>query len=297
MCCCASTYSFNHRIISGCIMENKISTKGVFFLLMTAFCWSLAGLFIRASHLNGLGFSMMSSIVAIPLSMIIHHKKLVFNKMTVTVGVFQFLMSLTFIYANKLTSVANAIVLQYSSTIFVLIYQSIDLRKLPTKRQTGIIAIVFIGMALFFADTLSFSHLLGNILAIISGACFGMQFYLNNKEDAEAFSSTIFAYMFSLTVGLIVFRGLPDFHITDAFGVCGYGFFPMCLGGIFLALGISCTEAFTANLICMLEVILAPLWAFIFFHETISGISLIGAAMVVGGIILNLILDFKKAAI
>ena len=111
MCCCASTYSFNHRIISGCIMENKISTKGVFFLLMTAFCWSLAGLFIRASHLSGLGFSMMSSIVAIPLSMIIHHKKLVFNKMTITVGVFQFLMSLTFIYANKLTSVANAIVL------------------------------------------------------------------------------------------------------------------------------------------------------------------------------------------
>ena len=88
MCCCASAYSFNHRIISGCIMENKISTKGVFFLLMTAFCWSLAGLFIRASHLSGLGFSMMSSIVAIPLSMIIHHKKLVFNKMTVTVGVF-----------------------------------------------------------------------------------------------------------------------------------------------------------------------------------------------------------------
>ena len=265
MCCCAGAYSFNHRIISGCIMENKISTKGVFYLLMTAFCWSLAGLFIRASHLSGLGFSMMSSIVAIPLSMIIHHKKLVFNKLTITVGVFQFLMSLTFIYANKLTSVANAI--------------------------------VFIGMALFFADTLSFSHLLGNILAITSGACFGMQFYLNNKEDAEAFSSTIFAYMFSLTVGLIVFRGLPNFQITDAFGVCGYGFFPMCLGGIFLALGISCTEAFTANLICMLEVILAPLWAFIFFHETISGISLIGAGMVVGGIILNLILDFKKAAI
>lgn len=126
MCCCAGTYSFNHRIISCSVMENKISTKGVFFLLMTAFCWSLAGLFIRASHLSGLGFSMMSSIVAIPLSMIIHHKKLVFNKMTVTVGVFQFLMSLTFIYANKLTSVANAIVLQYSSTIFVLIYQSID---------------------------------------------------------------------------------------------------------------------------------------------------------------------------
>lgn len=160
MCCCAGTYSFNHRIISGCIMENKISTKGVFFLLMTAFCWSLAGLFIRASHLSGLGFSMMSSIVAIPLSMIIHHKKLVFNKMTVTVGVFQFLMSLTFIYANKLTSVANAIVLQYSSTIFVLIYQSIDLRKLPTKRQMGIIAIVFIGMALFFCR---YSFLLASI--------------------------------------------------------------------------------------------------------------------------------------
>lgn len=296
MCCCAGAYSFDHRVTSGSIMENKISTKGVVCLLLTAFCWSLAGLFIRASHLSGLGFSMMSSMIAIPLSMIIHHKKLVFNKLIITVGVFQFLMSLTFIYANKMTSVANAIVLQYSSTIFVLIYQSIDLHKLPTKRQMGIIAIVFVGMALFFADTLSFSHLLGNILAIISGACFGMQFYLNNKEEAEAFSSTIFAYMFSLITGLIVFRGLPSFHVTDAFGVGGYGFFTMSLGGIFLALGISCTEAFTANLICMLEVILAPLWAFIFFHEIISGMSLLGAGMVVGGIILNLILDFKKAA-
>ena len=110
MCCCAGTYSFNHRIISCSVMENKISTKGVYKKQMTAFCWSLAGLFIRASHLSGLGFSMMSSIVAIPLSMIIHHKKLVFYKMTVTVGVYQFLMCLTYNYANMLTTEANAIV-------------------------------------------------------------------------------------------------------------------------------------------------------------------------------------------
>lgn len=296
MCCCASTYSFNYRFTCCGIMENKISPKGVFYLLMTALCWSLAGLFIRASHLTGIGFSMMSSMVAIPLSLIIHHQKLILNKRTLTVGLFQFLMSLTFIYANKLTTVANAIVLQYSSTIFVLIYQSIDLHKLPTKRQMGIIAIVFIGMALFFADSLTFSYLLGNILAIFSGACFGLQFYLNNKEDADAFSSTIYAYLFSLIVGSIYFKGLPPCKITDAFGILGYGTLTMSIGGIFLALGISCTEAFTANLICMLEVILAPLWAFIFFHETVSIISFIGATLVVGGIILNLILDFKKAA-
>lgn len=277
-------------------MENKISRKGVFYLLMTAFCWSLAGLFIRASHLTGLGFSMMSSLVAIPLSLIIHHQKLIFNRRTFTVGLFQFLMSLSFIYANKMTTVANAIVLQYSSTIFVLIYQSIDLHRLPSRKQLGIILIVFVGMILFFADSLSFSYLLGNILAIFSGACFGLQFYLNNKEDADAFSSTIYAYLFSLIVGLLCFRGLPAFHIKDAFGILGYGTLTMSLGGIFLAAGISCTEAFTANLICMLEVILAPLWAFLFFHETVSGMSLVGAVLVVGGIILNLILDFKKAA-
>lgn len=266
--------------------------KGVFFLFLTAFCWSLAGILIRVNHVTGLAIASLTSAFALVASLLIYHQPLVFNKRTIIVGISQCMMSMTFIYANQLTTVANALILQYTSTIFVLIYQSIDLHHLPSKRQLGIISMVIIGMVMFFFDSLSPSSLFGNLLAVISGALFGLDFYFNNKEDGDAFTSCLLAYTLSFIIGAIVLHYLPAMSPIEWVSVASYGLITLALGGIFYSMGIQFTDAFTANLICMLEIFLAPLWAFLLFHETISGLSLIGALIVISGIVLNLLFDF-----
>lgn len=77
--------------------------------------------------------------------------------------------------------VTSTIVLQYTSMIFVIVYQGIAERRMPALRHVPVVLGAFAGMALFFMGSLSSEGMLGNILAIASGASFGLQFYLNSR--------------------------------------------------------------------------------------------------------------------
>lgn len=79
------------------------------------------------------------------------------------------MMGIIFIYANQLTTVGNAIILQYTSMIFVLIYRSIVTRKIPYYQEIFVITMVVLGMILFFFDTISMNGVFGNLMAIVSG--------------------------------------------------------------------------------------------------------------------------------
>ena len=103
----------------------------------------------------------------------------------VAAGIAAYLMGITFTYANKLTSVGSAIVLQYSSMAFVALYEAIEQRRVPPARKVFVIVMALSGMVVFFLDSLSFEHVLGNLLAIISGAFFGLMFFLNAKRGSS----------------------------------------------------------------------------------------------------------------
>lgn len=266
--------------------------KGCCYMFLTAICWSLAGVLIRFNSQTGLMISTVCSCIAFLFNILFYRQKWIINKTVIFVAICQYIMGITFIYANQLTTVGNAIVLQYTSMIFVLIYQSIDERKLPKKRQLGIVFMVVVGMFLFFFDDISFEGMIGNILAIISGLFFGLQFYVNSKEQADAYTSTQLSYFISMLGICFVFKDLPTIQSTEWMTMIISGVIQTALGGIFFAKGIVLIEAFTANVICMSEVILAPLWAYLIFHETISLMSLVGGTLIILGILFNIMFDY-----
>ena len=90
--------------------ENR--TGGYADLFLTALCWSFVGLFTRSNACSAWLTSAVASLSGLLFLLVVVRPTLRFTKRAVLVGLANCVMSLTFIFANKLTSVGNAIVLQ-----------------------------------------------------------------------------------------------------------------------------------------------------------------------------------------
>ncbi|WP_041138377.1 DMT family transporter [Beduini massiliensis] len=268
--------------------------KGYIYLLLTALFWSFAGICIRFNNQSALLISVTNAGIGISFNLIFNHQKVKWNKTILFASFCQFIMGITFICANQLTTVGNAIILQYTSMIFVLIYQCIDKRKLPKLQQIGIIFMVILGMILFFFDSISFKGMLGNIIAILSGAFYGLQFYVNTKEKADPYSSMIISFIFSLLLIGFVIKDFRNVTTVEWTAMAGSGLICAGLGSLCFARGIVRVNAFTANIICMLEIVFAPIWAYLIFQEVLGPMSFIGAIVMVTGIVGHLYLENKK---
>lgn len=265
--------------------------RGYIYLLLTALFWSFAGICIRFNNQSALLISVINAVIGISFNLVFNHQKFKLNKTILFAGFCQFMMGITFVFANQLTTVGNAIILQYTSMIFVLIYQCVDKRKFPKLQQIIIIFVVIIGMILFFLDSISFKGVLGNIIAIISGAFYGLQFYINTKAKADPYSSMIINFLFSISLIGFVINDFGYVTTVEWTAMAGSGLICAGLGSLCFARGISLVNAFTANIICMLEIVFAPIWAYLIFHETIGQMSFVGALIMLSGMLYHLYLE------
>ena len=242
--------------------------KGYLYAFLTALCWSTSGLFVKFIHQSAFVISGTTALIALIINHFYYRKPLKWNFFAFLVGICQFMMHITFTFANQFTSVGNAIILQYSSMIFVLIYESIDKKHLPKRYQLIVIFIAAVGMMIFFWDGFTSNNFLGNLLAIISGAFFGLQFYLNTKPQAVPVTSIKIQYILSiLSMAVYLFYdGNFSVSLTDT-----------------VFLGFS----------GVIEIFLAPLWAFIFLGERFSFGACIGSILMIIALSTNIITDYR----
>lgn len=268
--------------------------KGYLYAFLTALCWSTSGLFVKFIHQSAFIIGGVTALIAFIINFFYYRKPLEWNLFSIIVGICQFIMHITFTFANQLTSVGNAIILQYSSMIFVLVYEAIDKRKFPKFYQIVVIIIAVLGMIIFFWDGFTSNNLLGNILAIISGAFFGLQFYLNTKPQAIPVTSIKVQYILSIAVMVLYVLYTKEISIntTDALFLAFSGVIQTALAGILFAQCIVRISAFNANIICMSEIFLAPLWALLFLGERLSFGSMIGSLLMITALIINIIIDY-----
>lgn len=273
--------------------------SGYLALFGTALLWSFTGVLVASNHLSAVLVSAGNALFAIVSCVLIARPKLHFNPLIIAVGIAQFIVAITFNAGNQLSTVGNVIVLQYCSMVFVIVYQSIDTRKLPPVKQVVFVALAILGMVLFFFDELSPEGALGNLCAIVSGIFFGLMFYLNSKPSSDAVISYMISCVIAMAVGaasLVTASELPRLSFQDIASMAVNGFICQGIASVLLAHGLKSVPPFSSNLICMSEVILAPLWAFILFGQGFGRFALIGAALIVLSIVLNLHFEQQLSA-
>ncbi len=256
--------------------------------------FSFGGLLIKLVPWNPLSLNSLRNVVALLITLIfikaIKHK-FRFNRYVLLAGVCMSATSTLFCVANKLTTSANAILLQYTSPLFIIIFSYFIFKLKPRKLDVSVCIAVFAGIMFFFIDSLSTGNYLGDGLALVSGITYSFVFMINMMPDGDAMSAFLLGEVISFLVGLPFLLGETDFSPPVLLGAIAMGIIiglGYVLFGVALQRGI---QSVTANLLGTVETVFNPVWVAVFYGEILSVFSLIGFVIVIGSVVVyNLLL-------
>jgi drug/metabolite transporter (DMT)-like permease len=262
--------------------------KAIIMLVFTALLWSTSGVLVKAlswqpvSILAGRG--LFTSIVFL-LYMRRLPTKWTWWMLLAAGGsiVTQFL----FITATKLTTAANAIFLQYTAPIYVVLLAYWLLREKPSRTDFIAMGIIFLGMILFFGDQLSTAGFYGNVLAVISGVTSAvMMVSFRAQKDGSPEDSILVA---SVVMAIFGFPSVmkESWTITNWSIIAYLGIFQIGLAFILFTKSIKHIPALEANLIGTLEPVFNPVWVFLFLGEAMGRYALFGGLVVLTGVIVS----------
>ena len=263
--------------------ESIRKRSSVLFVFLASVCFSTGGLFIKlipwsALAING-ARNLIGSLV-IGLYLLATRRRLVFSR-RVLIGALSLIgVTTLFAIANKLTTAANAIVLQFTAPVFVILLMAVLYRQRPSRADLITCFLVLLGVILFFVDGLRAGNWLGNAAAVLSGLCYAGVFMMNTGKDADPISS---CFLGQLAAGLILTPLCfleTDFSPPTLAAVAALGIVQVGGAYILFSIGIKDTPPITASLITGMEPILNPLWVAAFYGERVTPLSVIGSVIV-----------------
>lgn len=267
--------------------------KGILSLVICASLWSTGGLFIKLVSWNAMVLASARGAIATVILWLVlcrsGYPRPLINRQTLLTGFFLGGTCLLFVTANKLTTAANAIVLQSANPIFVLLFCALFKHERISKRDASVVAIVLGGVALFFLDELSPGSMLGNILALLSAVMLASAFVFACGSGSlhESMSGVLLGHLFSALIGLpFVFIFPPQLSATSVGAILFLGVFQLGIPYTLFAVGTRYCPPIAVSLICMLEPIFNPVWVAVFLHE------IPGVAAISGGVIVIVTLAF-----
>lgn len=263
--------------------------KGILYVFTAALLWSSGGLFIKLISLNAMQLSFFRcSIAAITFAIIFKKRILLFNKLSLINSFIYAIVLITFVIATKTTTAANAIFLQSTAPIYVLIFEPIFNKTKYERINIITVAVCVLGMILFFVGKLEPGHLEGNFVALISGITFAAFFLGMKQNDHKYQQSSIF--WGNVLVALLCTPFLTSLELisfSDVWMVSFLGVFQIAIAYAFFASGLKRIYAVEASIISMIEPVLNPVWVFIGYGEVPSLDAIIGGLIILTAIVVR----------
>lgn len=270
--------------------------QGLLAVLAAAILWSTGGLFIKWVSLDALGITMWRSLLAGATIWLIARPKIPApwraDRLTWGIAITYALTLVMFVSATKLTTAANAIFLQYTAPVYLLMAGPFFLKERVTRIDLATVVIAFAGMALFFVGRLETDALMGNALAAGSGVMLAAMFTLLRAPGAtsESRPQAMMLGNIILVVSLLIVnlarRDTAQFtpDASDAFGLVFLGVIQIGFAYLLFGWGVAHVQALEASLIGMLEPVLNPVWVFLFLGETPGWWAVLGGAIIVAAV-------------
>ncbi len=285
---------------------------GVALLLIAATLWSLNGALIKLTYDEGRGpdgvtiafyRSLFAGLFLLPFAWGRFHtlrnfggckSRLPIRPAALICMVFFTLMTLCFVVATTKTEAANAIILQYTSTIWIFGLSPLILREKPGRGAVGILVLAMTGVAVIFAGSAG-TNLVGLAIGLAAGLFFALEIMLIRRmRDSDAAAVVVLNLLGSallLAPAAICAGNLTAnarvWLLLVALGVVQFG-----LPYYLFARALKRVEAYQANLIVLAEPVLVPVWAYLAVGETVPITTVVGG----GVILLSLVLLIRGRA-
>lgn len=263
----------------------KKINKGYIYILLSALSFATGGLLIKINSWSPITINGVRCIFALmvfyPFFKSQGHKFII-NKIVILGALANTGMCITFVTANKLTTAANTIVLQFTLPIYILILSWIFWKKKPDRVSSLTALVCFTGILCFFFESLSVGGMLGNILALISGFLYAIVFLIKKMKGADFESSAALSFVINFIIGLPFFAQETDFSATNIISIIALGAIQLGLSYVLLSKGLDTVPPIGASIISMAEPIVNPILVAVFYKEYIGPLGFVGAVIVLG---------------
>jgi drug/metabolite transporter (DMT)-like permease len=277
-------------------MRDPAHTRAVGLLVGASLFWSLAGVLFKYVEWPGLAAASGRGLIAGTFLLIVCWRTLRFTWSPLQLGAAAIYAACTLLFAlaNKMTTAANAILLQYTAPVWAALLGAWVLHERPTRGDWLTVGIVLGGLGLFLYDGLQFGQLTGVLVALASGVAFAGMPVLLRKQPAGA---TIEPVILGNFLGALV--GLPSLLSAPALPASGWialgllGIVQLGFAYLLYSRAIRHVTALEAVLIPVLEPVLNPLWVMLAVGERPSALALVGGAVVLGAVTLRAISSIR----
>lgn len=255
--------------------------KGILLVVLAALSWSVAGVLGKYTTWSPLATAGMRAIIAVCIMAVVRGGVKVRLTRANLLGAFGCAAtSIIFVIANKLTTSANAIVLQYAMTAVVILFNWLVYRQKPSKRDAVTAALVIVGVVLCSADDLSGGSMLGNLLAICTAFTFALVFFCSRLPGADASDYNFLGLALCMPFALFAVND-PGATLTAGNVLSQLGMGLGLAGGyIFISKGMKTVSPLSAAITSNIEPVLNPVWVFIFLGEAPGALAIVGAIVV-----------------
>ena len=273
--------------------------RAILEILLCSALWSIAGIFMKGIPWSGFVIASIRSMLAgivMAVFMLCRGLHFTLNRRTILGGIALCGTMTLFAIANKTTTAANAIVLQFTDPIWILILSALFLHKRFTRTDILVVAITFCGIALFFADGLTSGNTVGNCIALGSGLMFACYYIsLGDCTEAERMSTVEVGHILTFLLGLpFIFTTTLTFTWQSVLFIVILGIVQLGIPYILLAHAAGSCPPLVCALLGALEPLLNPLWVALFDGELPGPISILGGIIVIATITIWCVWNSKK---
>ncbi len=310
--------------------EAKKPIPAVFYVVIAVLMWSTGGLFIKLTSFDAYQVTFFRSLLA-GLTVLIFviaktRGRRLRNELRINaIGIFASIVYATllflFVWATKHTTAANAIFLQYTAPIYILILGPFVIGE--KFHLSDLVTVVFCiaGMSLFFVGKLEITDYQGNLAALGSGIFLGLYIMLlkhpqavgpppaslpasavdgaveTNTETPHSPISTVIYGNFLLALVTLPsgLNAFPTMTLKDTAAVGFLGIFQIGIAYILFIKGVTAgTRPLDASIIGFIEPLLNPVWVFLFVGEEPSKWAILGGAIIIATVVLHTLRQYRN---
>jgi drug/metabolite transporter (DMT)-like permease len=276
-------------------------------VLAAALLWSTGGLFIKWTTLSAFELTFGRSLLAaLVVAFFTRREGFRPNAMTILTSLLYAGLLLLFVVATKLTTAANAIFLQYTAPIYLLVLEPIFYKEKFRRSDLLTVLACIIGMSLFFVGKLRPQDVSGNLAALCSGLCFAFYILLlrhPRSQQVNRASSVIYGNLLLVLISAVVIATDPASlsHLIhagawDVVAVAYLGLVQIGLAYTLFTLGMARgVRSLDAGIVGYIEPVLNPIWVFIFLGERPTNWALIGGSIIIAAVVSHTIWGARKA--
>ena len=272
-------------------MMQRDEKIAVIQMLACACLWSTAGIFIKLIPWNAFviaGWRSAIALLTVGVFLLITRRKVRITRLSVKYGLFMCMTLMCFCLANKLTTAANAIVLQFTSPAFIIIFGALFYGQKLRKGDIITACATLFGISFFFLDSLGTGGMLGNCVAILSGVTIAnMMLSVTGGQEDEKMGGLVVGHSLAAIIGVFATLHYGAQITAPALAsIFCLGVFQLGLSYILYILSTKKCPPLACSLLSAFEPLLNPVWVMIFDGETPGLNAFIGGAIVITSVVL-----------